>query len=218
MTADASDAREFARAFRSFLTWVHDEEHEQRRHEVVRLLRDHLREDVDQVSVVARDLPPFEQVNLQVALDAWSAEAGRTVDVRGLAMPPHYGGVSLHQMLHGDALPPLRLAAPDLVDLPSGPDRTTACLKNALLLVEDPRGRYVLHVRSAEPHSDQAFGVDVAGLPTDSAQAVHRELAELRSRLNVYRGQVLELVQQEMGYGVSFPVLPRTARDDVVLP
>ena len=169
MTADGEDAREFARAFRSFLSWVHEEEHDPRRHEVVTLLRGHL--DVDaELSVVARDLPLFEHVNLQVALDAWSGEAGRSVAVHGLALAPNYGGVTLHQLLHGDALPPLRLSAPDLDDLPSGPDRTTACVKNALLLVEDARGRYVLFVRSPDRHSDQTLGLEIAGLPTESAQ------------------------------------------------
>lgn len=217
MTAEGEDAREFASAFRSFLSWVHDEEHDSRRHEVVELLLGHL-DGVSEQPVVARDLPVFEHVNLQVALDSWSSEAGRSVVVRGLALAPNYGGVTLHQLLHGDALPPLCLSAPDLVDLPSGPNRTTACLKNALLLVEDARGRYVLHLRPPDRHSDEGLGIEVGGLPTESAQTVHRELDELRSRLNVYRGQVLELVQGEMGFRLTFPVLPRTAREDVVLP
>lgn len=217
MAADSEQARQFARAFREFLAWIHDEEHQPGRHEVVALVRDHVDADTAR-SVVARDLPMFEHVNLQVALDAWSAEPGRTVAVHGLAMPPHYGGVTLHQLLHGDALPPLRLSAPDLVDLPSGPDRTTACLKNALLLVEDRRGRYVLYVRSPERHSDETLGLEIGGLGTTDAQTVHREIAALRSRLNVYRGQILELVQQQMGFQLTFPRLPPTPRPAVILP
>ena len=217
MTADANEAREFARSFRRFLDWVYQDAHQASRHEVVTLLRDHLRGDAGS-SVVTRDLPTFEQVNLQVAVDAWSAEPGRTVTVQGIALPPNYGGVTLHQLLHGEALPPLRLSAPDLVDLPSGPDRTTACMKNALLLVEDARGAYVVFLRSPDRHGEQTLGVEVAGLPTETAQAVHRELADLRNRLNVYRGQVLELAQGEMGMSLAFPVLPPTARADVVLP
>lgn len=217
MTADADEARDFARSFRSFLDWVHQDAHQAGRHEVVTLLRDHLRGDTGS-SVVTRDLPTFEQVNLQVAVDAWSTEPGRTVVVRGIALPPNYGGVTLHQLLHGEALPPLRLSAPDLVDLPSGPDRTTACMKNALVLVEDARGPYVIFLRSPDRHGDQTLGVEVAGLPTETAQHVHRELADLRHSLNVYRGQIIELRQTEMGFALSFPVLPPTARDDVVLP
>lgn len=217
MTADADEAREFARSFRSFLDWVHQDAHQASRHEVVTLLRDHLRGDT-RGSVVTRDVPTFEQVNLQVAVDAWSVQPGRTVSVQGIAIPPNYGGVTLHQLLHGEGLPPLRLSAPDLVDLPSGPDRTTACMKNALLLVEDARGAYVVFLRSPDPHGDPSLGVEIAGLPTETAQSVHRELSDLQMRLNVYRGQVLELVQGEMGFRLTFPALPTTARDDVVLP
>ena len=41
-------------------------------------------------SVVTRELAPFEHVNLQTAVDAWSVRPGRTVEVRGLTLPPHH--------------------------------------------------------------------------------------------------------------------------------
>ena len=115
--------------------------------------------------------------------------------VHGLALPQHSGGVGLQDLLHGDGLPPVRLSAPDLVDLPSGPDSTVACWRSALVLVQDARGACVLLVRGPERHEEAALQLEVAGLETAVAQEVHRELTELRSRLHVYRGQVLELVQ-----------------------
>jgi hypothetical protein len=219
VTAEPEEAREFARAFLSFLAWVHESDGRGGGNEVVALLRDHLPAEGMARSVVSRELPPFEHVNVQVALDAWRGEDGRRVEVRGLAMPPHYSPVGLQQMLHGDALPPMRLAAPDLVDMPSGPGRTIACLRSALLLVEDARGRYVVFLRTPERDShEQTIVVEVAGLATAEAQAVFSEMEQLRSRLNIYRGQLLELVMGEMGVTITFPVLPRTGRDDVVLP
>ena len=211
--------REFAQAFRELLTWLQDgESGRSRRNEVVALVRDHLGEAGLAQSVVGTDLPPFEQVNLQAALNAWSAQPGRTVQVRGLDLPPHFGPVSLRQLQHGDALPPVHLSAPDLVDLPVGPGRTLACLKQALLLVEDGRGPYVLHLRGPQRHEEPTLGLDVGGLSTQDAQEVLRELAELRSSLNVYRGQVLELGYGSGGPSITFPVLPPTTRADVVLP
>jgi SpoVK/Ycf46/Vps4 family AAA+-type ATPase len=47
---------------------------------------------------------------------------------------------------------------------------------------------------------------------------VLREIADLRHRLNVHRGQVIELVPGPTGITFGFPVLPATPRDDVVLP
>lgn len=220
MSASGDERAELARALVGLLQWAHESDTgSSRRNEVVLLVRGALGEDGLARSVVTRDLPPFEQVNVQVALDAWSAQSGRSVDVYGLAVPPHHGSVSLQQLLHGDGLPPLRLSAPDLVDLPSGPDRTVACLRRALLLVTDERGAYVLHVRGPEPHEEPSIALEVAGLATEAAQEVLRELDELRSTLNVYRGQVLELrAGRRGGLEVVFPVLPPTSRADVVLP
>jgi cell division protease FtsH len=215
--AGEDEAREFARAYRSFLTWVHNEDVDGSRNPVVTLLRDHLGDGVDR-SVVGNELPVFEHVNLQVALDEWSTAAGRTVAVHGLGLPPHYEQPMLQQLLQGDALGPVRLSAPELVDLPSGPDRTTACLRRGLLLVDDARGTYVVMVRGPDRHQEPVLSVEVAGLETTAAQEVLHELAELRRRLNVYRGQLIELVPGPTGMRIGFPVLPPTNRVDVVLP
>jgi cell division protease FtsH len=218
MSAEPEEAREFAKAYRQFLAWVHQDEMHEGSAEVVALVRDHLAGEGLTRSVVTREFASFDQVNLQVAVDAWTVEDERQVEVHGLTLPPHYGPVGLQQLVHGDALPPVRLSAPDLVDLPSGPGRTTACQRRALLLVQDRRGRYVVLLREPQRNYDQALSLEVAGLPTQDAQEVLGELEELRSRLNVYRGQLIELVAGEMGVSIVFPVLPLTERGDVVLP
>jgi hypothetical protein len=216
--ATPEQAGDFARAFRGFLEWVHQEPSGTGSNPVVARIRDHLAERVG-ASVLGHELPAFEHVNLQTALDAWMGADGRTVEVLGLTLPPHYETPSLQQLVHGDGLGPVRVSAPDLVDLPSGPARTTACLRRAVLLVQDHRGAYVVLVRGPDRHQPPALAVEVAGLTTDAAQEVLRELADLRLQLNVYRGQVVELVHgQEGGLTAVFPMLPRTDRDDVVLP
>lgn len=98
--ASDEEARLFAASFRSFLEWVHSEDAAARNHnEVVALITDFLGPDGPAQSVVGRVLPPFEHVNLQTALDAWSAEPGRSVAVHGITIPPHYGPVSLQQLV-----------------------------------------------------------------------------------------------------------------------
>ena len=115
-------------------------------------------------------------------------------------------------------MPPVRLTAPALVDLPNGPDSTLGCLKLALLLVTDARGRYVLLVQSPNEHQ-QTLQVEVAGLPVNEAQAVLAELDQLRSELNVYRGHLLDVTLDPMGgIHLAFAVPPGLRRDDVVLP
>ena len=83
-----------AAAFRAFLEWVHSAAAGVNdRNEVTTLVAEVLGPDAVARSVVTKDLPPFEHENLQTAITAWSAVPGRSVDVRGIALPPHFGTV-----------------------------------------------------------------------------------------------------------------------------
>ncbi len=219
MSAPDVEAREFAVAFHHFMNWAHQVAADgEDRSEVSALVVDFLGANGARHSVVTRDLAAFEHVNLQTALNAWSAAAGRTVDVHGIAMPPHYGGLSLQQLISADALPPVRLSAPALTDLPNGPGSTLGCLRLAVMLVTDQRGRYVIMIQGPGEHLPQ-LQVEVAGLPTADAQQVLAELDTLRSALNVYRGHLLDVSLNPMGGVVlTFAPPPDLARDDVVLP
>lgn len=196
--------------------WVHAAQSSVR-NEVAALVGEFTGDGVSDRSVVSRSLRPFEHVNLQTALNAWSREPGREVAVHGISVPPHHGAASLQQIIAGDGIGQLRLSA--LIDLPNGPGSTLACLQFAVLLVSDAAGRYVVLVRGSMEQHEPTLTVEIAGLPVDAAQAVHAQLDELRSRLNVYRGQVLD-VSLAPGGGVSltFTDIPVTAREDVVLP
>jgi DNA polymerase III delta prime subunit len=217
--ASDEEARDFAVAFRSFLAWLHaDRFDQQERNAVVALIQDFLGEEGLAHSVVSRQLTPFEHVNLQTALNHWMGETGREVAVHGITVPPHYDGVRLHQLIGGDGIPPLRLSAPPYLDLANGPGSTLACFTLAALLVDDSHGRYVVLVLGAVEHEHGVL-VEVAGLPVAEAQSVHDELDELRNRLNVYRGHLLEVELSSFGGVVlSFVDVPTTPREDVILP
>jgi hypothetical protein len=215
--ATDNEARDFAAAFRGFLDWIHSgANHEE--NEVSALVRDFLGPDGIDHSVVTRDYPPFEHVNLQTALDAWSGRDGRATEVRGIAIPPHFGGLSLQQLVGGEGMPPLRLTAPALTDLPNGPGSTLACLRRALLFVTDHDGRYVVMVQEPNEYQPQ-LQVEVAGLPVEDAQRLLAELDQLRAELNVYRGHLLDVSVTPMGgLNLAFVDPPGLRRDDVVLP
>ncbi|MGY1775407.1 AAA family ATPase [Geodermatophilus sp. SYSU D00804] len=211
------EVREFAAGLRSLLDWL-QLSGPAAGNEVVALVQGTLGPAGLGQSVVARELPAFEHVNLQTALDAWSAAPGRSVEVRGVVLPPHYVGIDLQQLMTGEALPPVRLSAPAVVDLPNGPGSTLACLRLALLLVTDDDGRYVLLVQEAGEHRP-TMSVEVAGLPVQRAQAVLAELDRLRRELNVYRGRLVEVTPTPSGQvALTFLDPPDLTRDDVVLP
>ena len=215
--APEDQAREFATAFRGFLDWVHSAAVRDV-NEVSALVHESLGPGGVHHSVVTRELAAFEHVNVQTALNAWSARPGRTVEVRGIAMPPHYGGLSLQQLVAGDGLPPLQLTAPALADLPNGPGSTLGCLRLALLLVTDRRGRYVVMIQAPSEHQ-QSLLIEVAGLPVGQAQRLLAELDQMRGDLNVYRGHLLDVSLAPMGQVVlTFAGPPGLTRDDVVLP
>jgi hypothetical protein len=216
--APEADARAFAVSFRSFLNWIYAAGDGAESNEVAALVAGFLGPDGAAHSVVSRDLPVFEHVNLQTAVNAWSAVPGRAVEVRGVLLPPHYS-LQLQQIVSAESVPGrLQLIAPTLVDLPNGPDSTLGCLKLALLLVTDARGRYVIMVQSQNEHH-HGLEVEIAGLPVAEAQAVLAELDQLRSELNVYRGHLLDVALDPMGGIIlTFAVPPGLRRDDVVLP
>ena len=215
--APDDQARDFATAFRGFLDWVHSTAVRED-NEVSALVRDFLGSDGAQHSVVTRELPAFEHVNLQTAIDAWSAREGRSVEVRGIALPPHHGDLSLQQLVAGEALPPLRLTAPALADLPNGPGSTLGCLRLALLMVTDQNGRHIVMIQAPNEHQP-GLQIEVAGLPVDLAQRLLAELDQLRADLNVYRGHLLDVSLSPMGQVVlTFADSPGVTRGDVVLP
>ncbi len=213
--SDPDEAREFAASFRRFLDWVHRDSDESNVNEVVALVRDFL--GAHEFSVVSRQWSAFEQVNLQTALNAWSRADGRTVVVRGITLPPHYGELALEQLVSGEHLPPLRLSAPSYADLPDGPGSTLACLRLALLLVTDEAGSYVIFVSGPDDHRPELM-LQLVGLDVARAQVSFAEIDALRAKLNVYRRQLIEVQATQMGFRLSFAAIQRTARDDVVLP
>ena len=213
--APEAQAREFAASFRSFLDWIHSPDGNER-NEVTALVGGFLGPDGAAHSVVTRELAPFEHVNLQAALDAWSAGPGRSVEVQGLSLPPHHSPPTLQQLVTAESMP-VRLAPPDLNDLPNGPGSTLGCLKLALLLVTEPDRRFIIMVRGPHEH-DPGLELEIAGLPVDAAQRLLTELDELRAQLNVYRGHLLEVSLTPVGVHLGFAAPSGLSRDDVVLP
>jgi len=212
-------AREFAAAFREFLDWIHSPAAGAGSdNEVSALVRDFLGPDGTHHSVVTRDLPRFGHVNLQTAIDTWCARAGRVVEVRGIAMPPHYGGLSLQQLVRGR-----RIAAdtPDRARADRPAER--AGFDAGLPAPSGPAGqRRARPLRRDDPGAERASAEPagrVAGLPVRLAQRLLADLDQLRAELNVYCGHLLDVSLDPMGGVIlAFADLPGLSREDVVLP
>ena len=216
MTGDDRVMRELATDTIRFMRWAsHHGSGADSRTEIQELLKERLGDGAAQ-SVVSRELPLVEHVNLQVALDRWASEPGRTIDVRGIFVPRHHGQADLTGLITGTGAP-AQLTAPAMTDLPDGPSSTRACLTRALLLVSDADGEYAFFLTTAE-HEPTLY-LEIAGLPVEKAQGVFATLDRLRDALNVYRGQVVQAHANPMG-DIRLEFLDPTPmdRDRLILP
>lgn len=220
--ADASgdqegEAREFGRRFADFMAWANHLDAAENQ-PITQMLRQHLGDRLEQPTV-QRQWGAFEQVNVQRALNSWLADRDRAIQVQGLSVPRHFSDISMGQLMDGSGLPPVRIGAPDITDLPAGPGETLACWNCALMLVRVPAGPFALLVTGPQEHEEPTVTIATAGLPVAEAQAVLAEIEETRNRLNVYRGQTVVASSNPMG-GVTLTFAPveHVDRADVILP
>ena len=162
-----------------------------------RIIREHLGRDTHGLPLVEERWAAYEHPNVQAALDAWSDQPGRTVEVVGMTNYRHRGPFGLSDLI-GHADDDLFQHGPQpgnvsTVRRPTGPDaESIACLRAAVLLVTEGDERFVLLYRGSDRESD-IYGVTVEVLAATPELAA-RTAADLRALAlehNVFRGQVV---------------------------
>lgn len=193
------------------------------------VIEQHLGEDglgggsVDDLAVTEESWPAYEHVNVQAALDAWLAEPGRTHEIVGLAGYRHRGGFGVGDLLTADPHQGPRPGNVARVALAAGPGgQTRDCVRAALVLVSDDRGRSVLLVRGADPdEGHSSVTVEVLSQDREVGRSVTSRLRELALELNVYRGQLVSFgadVFGERGSVLRFAARPTMVETSLVLP
>jgi hypothetical protein len=195
-----------------------------------RVLLDHLGPGAATLPVVSDTCPLYEQVNLQIGLDAWLAEPGREHDAIGITgvTQMRFNDVTIGDLIQADRgtmYGNAGIGAPVSMNLPCGPDgRTMACASNAIYLVRGGDERLAIMLRPSGIGVRQSeMNLQVIGGSLRRAEAVLREIRALASERSVFRGQVISFGPDMLGPGVgSTPLLflPRAAvrRDELVLP
>lgn len=180
-----------------------------------RVIANHLGGPSREVPIVSEAWPPYEHVNVQIALDHWLA--GRPHELIGIRQfeESGYGLAELLQMGHERHGP--NIGNPTTINLPSGPGgQTYPCLRYGLLLVSPTDAAPMVMLYSG------AGAVRIEAMCEDAAAANNalREIGELTLRHNVYRGQVVSFGGDVFGrhHGMlqihERPALPR---DHVIL-
>lgn len=190
---------------------------------VTAVLVEHLGEQACDLPASAGAWPPYEHVNVQIALDHWLAGEGTEHRAVGIAGSRHrlFGLADLLQPGQDRGMAPGSLSK---VDRDCGPDDATySCVQCGLYLVTQGQTRTVILLRGSDQRGPQP-NVTVEAVSTDPL-AGRRILAEIRALAiehNVYRGHVVtfgsEPMRQEGGGLLSFRTRPVLDRDELILP
>jgi cell division protease FtsH len=216
------DVGEFARSFSRFTEAMRTLASQTTESPVRDLLDRHFGEDCSKLPVVAEGHAPYDHVNLQVAMDAYLAEEGRTYELVGftgqqrrwmtladLVATAHQSGVAIGSV--------------DFVNLPISPDETLACVAFGLYLIEDRGARVAALVRAGSEETGQPdVVVEVLCADREIARAMLGDIRRLMVDQNVFRGQMISFGESRMGHVTLGPIVfhrrPQLGRDVIVLP
>jgi hypothetical protein len=192
-----------------------------------RRVREHLGVEPAAMPVISEGFDPTELPNVQLALDAWLAEEGRTAELTGvISEHKRFAGIGLSDLLAvrppGSMGPPPPVEGPveyGNVELADG--RVLPCLRSGLFFIDDRGTLLVVLVNTPPEHGPRQSGVyiEVAAAEREQAARFLAELRRLTRERNVYRGHVLSLTMDMYGgFGLHFHQLPRIARQQIILP
>jgi hypothetical protein len=187
------------------------------------LLAEHLGGDLGQLEVVEESWPAYEQVNIQLALDAWLLQDGRTHELVGLTSYRHMEfGLSdlLQRDHHGHGPVPGNVS---WTNLASGPDgEVCQAVRAGLYLTRHRDVRTAVLVLAAEPEGGRETAqVQVVSDRPGEAAVAAAEIRRLALVHNVFRGQVISFGQAMFGErsaALQFHRRPALDVDDVILP
>ena len=188
----------------------------------------HLGADPAQLPVTAEQFDTFDAPNLQVALEAYLKEDGRSADLVGVSMEnKRFMAAGLSELVsHSEYRPGLAEGPVDFVNYHLDGDRILPCVNHGLYLVRDGDKRLVALVMGPSEMGDprrQRLHLEVMAARAEDAPPFIVEVSGLMDRLNVYRGHTILLTPgMWIGQGpstlVQFQSIPKVEAGDVVLP
>lgn len=218
------DVAGFARSFSRFAGAMHELAAQSVTSPVREVLDRHLGEDTSALPVVAEGYPPYDHVNLQVALDAYLAEEGRSHELIGLAGQQRRWS-SLADLVAFAHQAGVTIGSVDYVNLPISPEDTLACVSFGVYLVQDRGNTLAALVRVGNEDSGpggDGVAVEVVCREREAARAMLGEIRRLMVERNVFRGQVVSFGESRMGHVTLGPIVfhhrPTLSRDAIVLP
>ncbi|WP_337063161.1 ATP-binding protein [Kineococcus sp. G2] len=218
-----TETRRFVTAVRTFLEEV---VHTQRAEDpgdgpaLADVVAAHLGTDARRVPVVREQVPEHQFADLDVALEEVARRGGgeRVVGVAGGDQRSHMSFADLLETRFGR----YGTAAPDRVNLPTGPDSTRRAVGFGVRLLHHGGVPLAVLQRAALEHSPYGHGMEVVAADEDAVPAFIEEVRRLMVERSVLRGQVLTFsgspFEHHSSAGITFLPRPDVPADAVVLP
>ncbi len=220
------DPARFATAFKEFMEAVTNAA-EAPHSPLLERIQAHLGTNSTELPVVSEEYDTFDHPNLQIALDAYLAESGRSADLIGIGTDNkrfmQFGLSDLLSWGGQSGRPTLNEGPVDYVNFHLAGDEILPCVQIGLYLVQDGPIHLVVLVTGASDHGpQQKIRVEVLGGRPEDGQAFLAGITDAMRRLNVYRGHCISISPGQFGPGrqtlIAFHTLRDVARTDVVLP
>jgi cell division protease FtsH len=212
------DLRQLARALAAVLGEVHAFAETRLGETLSDRLAEHLGADPAGIPVLSHEFPPYQLVDVQIALESWAQRnPERSVELVGV------GGEQrrfhpLSELIAGRSVP---VGPVEYVDMADAPDSTRSCVRFGVFLLRDEGHGAAVLLRGADPHGPiQSAMLEILDPDQDSARRVLAEVRRLTVDRSVIRGQVLALGEGEGHHygGMRFMARPGLTRDSLVLP
>ncbi|HET9075606.1 MAG TPA: ATP-binding protein [Acidimicrobiales bacterium] len=215
-----ADLRELARALSAVLRNLNGLAQEPTEETLADRLAGHLGADPRGLPVLSHEFPPYQLVDVQVALDAWVDEApDRSSSLVGVAGDQRRFH-PLSELLAGHHFG-VGIGPVEYLDVADSPDSTRSCVRFGIFLLDDGGQRAVALLRGADPHGPMRNAMlEIISADPDAGRRIMAELRRLAVDRSVLRGQVLALGPGEgHQYGsLRFMHRPDMDRDSLVLP
>ena len=219
---DEEDVAQFAKTFTRF---VHDMGARARVDEsfpVKEKIDEHMGVPASDLRIVAQTFEPYDHVNVQVAIDAYLEEEGRTFELTGVTGAQRHHG-SFSDLLASTHFMPFGFGAVDLSNLPTGTDETRACVQFGLYFLTDQGNPMVMLVRGpSDQGMHRMLTLEVVATQEDLARQMLARIYQLSRELSVFRGKVVSFGESQMFHQAAGPIIfhsrPVVARNDLVFP
>ena len=189
----------------------------------------HLGTDPTQLPATTEQFDTFEAPNLQLALDAYLREVGRSAELVGVSMENKRflaAGLSELTARPSHYMPTLQEGPVEYTNYHLANDEVLSCVHYGLYFIRAGESRLVVLVTGPSEMGDprrQRLKLEVMSANAADSASFIAEITRLMATLNVYRGHTIVLsTGMQIGPGpsilVQFQNVPKISRDDVVLP